>query len=238
MGGNRFELPAGACVASSFGLPYIGQLSDAVPARPYVAVSLDLDINVLASVMLDMPKCDDQWGCPAAKGELKGPVGNAFGRLIGLLAVPGDIDVLAPHYEFELYYRLLQSPMGNTLRQIAQRDHRLRHIKMAADWLAANHNVPIVVADLAASASMSPTSFYRHFKALTGYSPLAFQRHVRLLEAKKLLAAGSASVSQIAYESGYLSPSQFSREYKSMFGISPVADLPGGDGRGSLASSN
>lgn len=232
MGGNRFELHAGACVASSFGLPYVGQLSDAVPARPYVAVSLDLDISALTGVMLDMPKHDDRWGCPAAKGELTGSVGNAFGRLVGLLSVPGDIDMLAPHYEIELYYRLLQSPMGNTLRQIGQRDHRLRQIKMAADWLAANHNMPVVISDLAASASMSLTSFHRHFKAVTGYSPLAFQRHVRLLEAKKLLAAGSTSVSQIAYESGYLSPSQFSREYKSMFGIPPAADLPRGDGNG------
>jgi AraC-like DNA-binding protein len=78
---------------------------------------------------------------------------------------------------------------------------------------------------LAASAGMSATSFHRHFKAVTGFSPLAFQRHIRLLEARKLLAAGTANVSRVAYEVGYVSPSQFSREYKSMFGKSPVADL-------------
>jgi AraC-like DNA-binding protein len=73
---------------------------------------------------------------------------------------------------------------------------------------------------------MSVTSFHRHFKGVTGHSPLAFQRHIRLLEARKLLASGTATVSQVAYEVGYLSPSQFSREYKSMFGSSPVDDLP------------
>ncbi|WSG98414.1 helix-turn-helix transcriptional regulator (plasmid) [Rhizobium johnstonii] len=70
----------------------------------------------------------------------------------------------------------------------------------------------------------------RHFvssalQRVTGFSPLAFQRHIRLLEARKLLAGGLANVSRVAYDVGYVSPSQFSREYKSMFGIPPVADL-------------
>jgi len=80
---------------------------------------------------------------------------------------------------------------------------------------------------------MSLTSFHRHFKAVTGYSPLAFQRHIRLLEAKRLLVAGGASVSRVAYAVGYVSPSQFSREYKSVFGTPPIADM-GVSGRDGL----
>jgi len=72
---------------------------------------------------------------------------------------------------------------------------------------------------------MSVTSFHRHFKDVTGFCPLAFQRHIRLLEARKLLASGSAAVSRVAYRVGYVSPSQFSREYKSLFGSPPVNDL-------------
>jgi hypothetical protein len=37
---------------------------------------------------------------------------EAFARLVGLLDAPGDIAVLAPLLEAELYYRLLQSPIG------------------------------------------------------------------------------------------------------------------------------
>jgi AraC-like DNA-binding protein len=69
---------------------------------------------------------------------------------------------------------------------------------------------------------MSQTSFYRHFKAVTGFSPLAFQRRVRLMQARRLLAVGGVSVSRAAYSVGYVSPSQFSREYKSLFGEPPV----------------
>lgn len=225
MGANRFELVAGACAASSFGLPYTHQLTRATRSAPYVGVSLHLDSDLLARVVLGMPRRDDRWTCAVAAGELSGAIGDAFARLVGLSNTPADVAMLAPHYEAELYYRLLQSSMGDTLRQIGQRDDRARQIKAAADWLGAHHDEPIAIADLAARAGMSITSFHRHFKAVTGYSPLAFQRHMRLLEARKLLAAGRTTVARVAYEVGYQSPSQFSREYKTMFGASPVTAL-------------
>jgi AraC-like DNA-binding protein len=226
IGVNRFEVTAGACTASSFGLPYVDQLLTASPTEPFIGIRLDLDIAKLTRIMLDMPKRENNWVCAAAAGDLGGAVGEAFSRLVSLVNKPGDVAMLAPHYESELYYRLLQSPMGDTLRQIGQRDARARHIKAAADWLADNNQKPVSIPDLAASAGMSVTSFHRHFKAITGYSPLAFQRHMRLLEARKLLAAGSATVSRVAFDVGYASASQFSREYKSMFGAPPVEALP------------
>lgn len=225
MGANRFELAEGACAASSFGVPYTHQLTQATPDLPYVGISLHLDIDKLARVMLDMPEQGHRWTCAVAAGELIGPVGDAFGRLVGLLNTPDDVGMLAHHYESELYYRLLQSSMGNTLRQIGQRNDRAQQVKVAADWLGVNNDKPVAISELASIAGMSTTSFYRHFKAVTGYSPLVFQRHMRLLEARKLLATGSVNVSRVAYEVGYQSASQFSREYKNMFGTPPVADL-------------
>ncbi|MET0504261.1 MAG: AraC family transcriptional regulator [Luteibacter sp.] len=225
IGINRFELVAGDCAAASFGMPYVSQLIGASQASPYVAVSLALDVDLLIRIMLDMPKVEDRWVCSAAGSQLDGPVGEAFCRLVGLLAAPDDIAVLATHYEAELYYRLLQSAMGDTLRQIGHRNSRLRQVRSAADWLCHHQDQPFVVADLAASVGMSLTSFHRHFRAVTGYSPIAFQRHVRLLEAKRLLTNGGANVSAAAYAVGYASTSQFSREYKRMFGVAPLVDL-------------
>jgi AraC-like DNA-binding protein len=225
MGANRFELGAGTCTVSSFGLPYSDQLIDAAPESPYVGISLKFDTDILSRIMLSMPKNDDRWACAVAAGDLNGVIGDAFARFVGLVKTPSDVDILAPHYESELYYRLLQSPMGGTLRQIGQRSEGVRQIKAAADWLASNNDKPILVSDLAASAGMSVTSFHRHFKSMTGYSPLAFQRQIRLQEARKLLFAGGADVTSVAYQVGYQSPSQFSREYKSAFGLSPVSDL-------------
>lgn len=225
MGANRFEMTAGSCATSSFGLPYSHELTGASASLPYVGISLHLDVDTLSRVMLDMPNQEERWTCAVAAGELDGAVGETFLRLVGLANSPDDVEMLAPQYERELYYRLLQSPMGDTLRQVGQRNERVLHIKTAADWLGANNAEPVIISELAASAGMSTTSFYRHFKAVTGYSPLAFQRQMRLLEARKLLATGSGNVGRIAYEVGYQSPSQFSREYKRKFGTSPYHDL-------------
>jgi AraC-like DNA-binding protein len=223
--GQRHELKPSDCVATSFGLPYISQVVADNDSSPYTAVSLALDTSMMVRVMLDMPKAEVRHVCSAKRSRLEGHIGRAFLRLVELLSSPEDIGVLAPHFEAELYYRLLQSPMGDTLRQIGQRNSRMHQIEKAADWLSRNSDKPCVVCELAASVGMSLTSFHRHFKSITGYSPIAVQRHVRLLEARKILISGSANVSSAAYAVGYQSASQFSREYKRMFGASPLADL-------------
>lgn len=227
LGSNRFTLSAGECVATSFGLPFVVHFEQATPAAPYIAIGLDLDVDLLVEVMLDMPKYEDRWVCSAAGGKLSGSVEESFIRLVSLMSMPDDRAMLGRYYERELYYRLLQSSMGDTLRQLGQRDNRLRRIKKAADWLCANAEQPLVVAELAASISMSVSSFHRHFKAVTGHSPLVFQRQIRLLNARRLLRAGGITVSQVAYTVGYVSPSQFSREYKSMFSVPPATDQGG-----------
>jgi AraC-like DNA-binding protein len=225
LGSNRFQLSGGECAATSFGLPFVGHFENATRSMPYVAISLDLDVDLLVEVMLQMPRAEEHWVCSASGGQLGGAVGEAFLRLVTLANTADDITMLGRQYERELYYRLLQSSMGDTLRQLGQRDSRLRRIKTAADWLCSNSDKPIVIADLAESAGMSLTSFHRHFKGVTGHSPLAFQRQMRLLEARQLLATGGISVSRVAFSVGYVSPSQFSREYKSMFGTPPASDL-------------
>lgn len=231
IGGTKLALSTGDCAASSFGMPYVGEVAEASPAAPYIAISLQLDVGMLANVMLDMPRVEDRWVCSAAGGRLTGALGDAFCRFVGLAGLPEDLAMLGRPYETELYYRLLQSPMGDTLRQLGPRDDRHRQIKVAADWLQTNQDKPVVVSELAESVGMSLTSFHRHFKAVTGYSPLAFQRQIRLLEARRLLAAGGVSVSRVAYAVGYQSPSQFSREYKSLFGTPPADDLARPEGR-------
>jgi transcriptional regulator GlxA family with amidase domain len=112
--------------------------------------------------MLDMPRPEDRWVCSAAGSTLDGTLGDAFTRLIELRSEPDDQRVLGRNLESELYYRLLQSPMGDTLRQLGRRDSRSRRIKMAADWLCANADKPIVTPEFAATVGMSLTSFHRH----------------------------------------------------------------------------
>jgi AraC-like DNA-binding protein len=66
---------------------------------------------------------------------------------------------------------------------------------------------------------------YRQFKALTSMTPLQYQKQLRLLEARNLMAAGQANAEAAAYQVGYESASQFSREYARMFGAPPRRDI-------------
>jgi AraC-like DNA-binding protein len=71
---------------------------------------------------------------------------------------------------------------------------------------------------------MAITTFHRQFKRATGLSPIQFQKQLRLLEARNLLAFEGYAVASAAYEVGYQSSSQFNREYSRFFGASPARD--------------
>jgi transcriptional regulator GlxA family with amidase domain len=72
---------------------------------------------------------------------------------------------------------------------------------------------------------MSRASLHRHFLAITGFSPLQYQKQLRLQEARQLLLAGDHSASEVAFAGGYESASQFSREYLRQFGAPPARDV-------------
>ncbi|WP_324289988.1 AraC family transcriptional regulator [Pyxidicoccus sp. MSG2] len=67
-----------------------------------------------------------------------------------------------------------------------------------------------------------------HLKAITASSPLQYRKGLQLLEARRLLRAGTLTVSAAAFDVGYESAAQFSRDYTRKFGASPKHDLPAG----------
>jgi AraC-like DNA-binding protein len=73
--------------------------------------------------------------------------------------------------------------------------------------------------------AMSVSGFHHHFKAVTGTSPLQFQKQLRLQEARRLLLAGDLDAATAGYHVGYDDPSHFSREYKRFFGAPPTRDV-------------
>jgi len=71
---------------------------------------------------------------------------------------------------------------------------------------------------------MSESSFHRHFKSATALSPLQYQKQLRLLQARQILATRGTSVTAAALDVGYESPTQFTREYARAFGLPPSQD--------------
>jgi AraC-like DNA-binding protein len=79
--------------------------------------------------------------------------------------------------------------------------------------------------DLADRAHMSPSTFWQHFRALTGVSPLQYQKQLRLQEARQLMLNENLDAGSAAGRVGYESASQFSREYSRLFGAPPQRDI-------------
>lgn len=72
---------------------------------------------------------------------------------------------------------------------------------------------------------MSTSSFHNHFRAITAQSPLQYQKHLCLHEARRLMLVESLDAAAAAFQVGCESPSQFSREYNRMFGAPPLRDI-------------
>jgi len=146
-------------------------------------------------------------------------------RLTRLLNTPQDIPFLAPMIIREIYYRLLMGEQSEAVRQIATSGSTMQRIAEAIKLIKANFTKLMRVEDLARHASMSSSSFHHHFREVTSMSPLQYQKHLRLLEARRLMLAENSDASNAAYQVGYESTSQFSREYSRLFGAPPIRDI-------------
>ncbi|WP_163017767.1 helix-turn-helix domain-containing protein, partial [Pseudomonas viridiflava] len=92
-------------------------------------------------------------------------------------------------------------------------------------WLKKNFRETLRVDDMAQSAHMSPSTFRQHFRAVTGMSPLQYQKQLRLQEARQLMLSQNVDANSAGAMVSYESSSQFSREYSRLFGAPPQRDI-------------
>ncbi len=226
--GNQFvELLPGDALLVSHDLPVVSRISRASAREPYLALILSLDLALLRSLhdqVLDAPapearvrslsvgRAEDAWLAPLV-------------RYFELMNDARDARILGPAILLETHYRLLLSPMGKMLRQLAIADSHASRIAKAIQQLKAEYQSPLSVSDLASTAGMSLSSFHQHFKSVTGTTPLQYLKDIRLIAAKAMLLNRSHAVSQVSYAIGYESPTHFSRDYRRKFGLPPSKDM-------------
>jgi AraC-like DNA-binding protein len=211
----------------SVDLPISARVVEATPARPCLAVRLSLDPSLVGELLAGHP--DARPLGPPAKGVDVSPVESqlldAVGRLVSLLDSPRTLGPLAPLVIREITYRTLISPQGARLRQIVTSGAPAQQIARAIRWLRDHFAEPFRGESLARQAQMSLSGFHQHFKAVTGMSPLQFQKQLRLQEAKRLMLGEGLGAAEAAFRVGYESPSHFSREYQRLFGTPPRRDV-------------
>ncbi len=132
--------------------------------------------------------------------------------------------LLAPITAREIHAWLLLGPHAEALQKLLWVETTASRIFEATRAIQSDLARPLAVGDLAQQVGMSSSAFFEHFKAVTGTSPLQYQKDLRLLRARESLRQTNAKVSDIAFGVGYESSAQFSREYARKFGVPPRQD--------------
>jgi AraC-like DNA-binding protein len=240
LGEETHRFGAGQYLVISVDLPLTGFVTHATPEQPYLGFRLNLDLRQLSDMISQTPDGLSPSGSKQRptighrkEASVRGlfvsnadaPLLDCALRLTRLLDTPQDLPVLAPMVMREIYYRLLTGEQGEAVRQIATSGSNMQRIAQVIQYMKTDFAKPLRIEDLADRANMSPSSFHAHFKAVTAMSPLQYQKHLRLLEARRLMLTEPVNAVTAADQVGYESPSQFNREYARMFGMPPIRDI-------------
>jgi AraC-like DNA-binding protein len=228
--GERFyDYGAGQYLIASVDLPVTGHVVEAVPGRPALGFGMTLEPAAIAELLLqvgpgDLPRSGGAVRAGIAVSDAPDELLDAVVRLLRLLDRPRDRRALVPLVKREILWRLLTGEQGEVVRQLGLADSSLSHIARAVRWIRENYTRSFRVEELARLSGMSVSAFHRNFQAVTGLSPIQFQKHIRLQAARLLLANSPHDITGVGARVGYDSLSQFSREYRRLFGTAPSHD--------------
>lgn len=222
-GDQSVEIGAGDALIVSHHLPVISRITQASTRLPYLAIVLSLNLATLRELyaqldgLRDQDKKEGAISCsPSEDGWL-----DPLRRYLEMVQDQAALSVLGPQLLREIHFRLMTSSTGAPLRNLLATDSYSNRISRSIDMIRGQLSDLLRVPTIAEQIGMSNSAFHTHFKAVTGTTPLQFQKDLRLIKAMELLEHGGRSVATAAYEVGYESPTHFSRDYKRKFGHSP-----------------
>ncbi|SUZ32971.1 HTH-type transcriptional activator RhaS [Roseibaca ekhonensis] len=226
-GTKMLTVGAGQSLIVSHALPVLSRITQATLETPYIALVFPLDLDLLRSLApAVLPLTDSRPSDPFSIHlcDTNEEIDDALRRYLGQCESDATRRLLAPITAREIHARLLLGPHGDTLNRLLWHGSTASRVFQATRVIQTHLAKPIVIKDLARGVGMSSSAFFEQFKAVTGTSPLQYQKDLRLLRARDELQTSSAKVSEIAFGVGYESSAQFSREYSRKFGRSPRED--------------
>jgi len=218
----------GQSMVTSVDLPVISHICQASVAKPFLGMMLRFDSNTVMQVAERMQlsqRMRDEVFKPITVQALDAGVLDALKRLVDLLKEPPLLETVAPLIKEEIIARLLSGAHAPQLLHVVAAGSPSQHIAKTVAWLKLNFRQALRMDDLAAQAHMSPSTFRLHFRAVTGMSPLQYQKQLRLQAARHLMLTQNVDASSAGGQVGYESASQFSREYSRLFGEPPQRDI-------------
>lgn len=228
LGEDTFRYDPGHYLIATVDLPVVTRVVEASEEEPYLGFQLYLDSSVVASVMMESG-IEIKKGDASVKAMGVSPIDadllDAVVKLVRLLDTPEEIKFLAPLTIREIIYRLLRGEQKARLGHLLVSEGDTRRISRAVEQLRENIDQPLNIESIARELGMSVSGFHHHFKSVTAMSPLQFQKHVRLQEARRMMLGEALDVASASSRVGYEDPSCFSREYKKLFGTPPQQDI-------------
>lgn len=106
-------------------------------------------------------------------------------------------------------------------------------VRQIREWLDAHSEQNVSVRSLAGIVGLSAYHLVRVFHKHVGIPPHQYQKNVRVLKARKLLASG-ATISEVAYRAGFCDQSHLNRCFKTTLGVSPGKYVAGDSQREEL----
>jgi AraC-like DNA-binding protein len=102
-----------------------------------------------------------------------------------------------------------------------------RDVRRAVDYIEANLEQAVTVADLVNVTGVAGRTLFMHFKEFRGVSPMRYLRNARLRQVRDALlcAEPGASITEIAMKSGFTHLGRFSVAYRHHFGETPSETL-------------
>jgi AraC-like DNA-binding protein len=225
-GSAHLKYGAGQYMLASVDMPVTSRIVSASNSCPLLALAVQIDFEELRQVVRScdtLPPSSPQSGINVFEADAV--LLEAIVRLLRLLDTPEHAKPLTPLIRQEILYRLLSGPSGSRLIEVSRHDSPSNRVAKALTWLQKHFAKSVMVGELAHHVGMSPSSFHQHFKAVTGMTPVQYQKRLRLHEARRILFVDSLDIGEASFRVGYQSHSQFSKDYRQYFGRLPKDDV-------------
>ncbi|WP_224372297.1 AraC family transcriptional regulator [Hyalangium versicolor] len=228
VGGEELAYGETAYLLNAVALPVTGRVVEASQTAPFLCVRIPLSPALIGSVLANVKPPSATGAAPAKALDIRAlelPLLDAVLRLVRLADTPEHAPVLAPLVLQEIVYRLVVEGHAARLQHIATVGGRAHRVVRAIAWIRKNFDQPLRIQHLCKVVGMSSSGLHLHFRAVTGMSPLQYQKTLRLQEARRLMLEEHLDAATAGFRVGYNDPSQFSREYRRQFGAPPLRDV-------------
>lgn len=134
---------------------------------------------------------------------------------------PAAYELAVKSQLFQFFYVLCSHSVKADQMPDSGKKRALDKTKLILKYIETNYAQKLTIKEMAEACGFSQSHFMKFFKSAFGTSFVTYLKEYRLTMAARLLLSSSASVLDIAQETGFDNLSYFNRSFKAMYGTTP-----------------